>query len=248
MAMHLLAFRGSGVLTTSSVRQTPVTDSIVAVSNTAFVLEQAMEAVAVYAGASGITLAQVTIPASPLANALVRPIDVSATPSSDPNVAVFSDAPLRIAQQTELALVGTGSGGTLNGAVLLRDRFEPIPPGEAITIQFTAASQAVPTAYAWYTLTGVTWSHTLPPGQYAVVGFEVFRTTIVSARLILQDQIWRPGTIAMQSVGLRTHQVFYDGSLGVMGRFPAYAMPSIEIVADATTTTAEGYVRIVRVA
>jgi len=113
MAMHLLAFRGSGVLTTSSVRQTPVTDSIVAVSNTAFVLEQAMEAVAVYAGASGITLAQVTIPASPLANALVRPIDVSATPSSDPNVAVFSDAPLRIAQQTELALVGTGSGGTL---------------------------------------------------------------------------------------------------------------------------------------
>ncbi len=246
MAIHMVAY--SAALSTTVTRRAPVSDTVIRSSSTAFVLERPMHAVAAYAGAAGITSARISLPRSLLSPAYIRPIDVAANPVTDPNVYRI-DPPLTIEPATDLAMEAAGSSGTLFGIVLLRDRFEPVPAGEAARVYFVQTSAQTPTAGAWTSLTNVLWSTGGIAGRWAITGMEIFRTDIIAARLILQRQLWRPGTIGMQAVGGRTHNMFSDGSLGVMGTFSTYSPPTIEILTAGTpgSTVCEGSLRAVRI-
>ena len=100
-------------------------------------------------------------------------------------------------------------------------------------------------------------SHELRTPLNAVIGFAHHTNgaapsaTVAAARVIFTGtpQVLRPGTLTTASPATRTHRAFYDGSLGVWGRFHAYSMPQFEVFdSAAAASTSEGYLRVVRLA
>ena len=176
---------------------------------------------------------------SPQARSVILPhfskIDQNSTPSSDPNFNDYSQNPFRIRGLEEFQpQVANSGGGEIDYVIMgLRESFEPIPSGEVWTMRGTSTTST--NADEWTTIT-TTWSDELPAGKWALVGGVAQSSTAIAYRWVIEGQDLRPGGVAITSLANRTSDVFYQGRLGVLGRFSAWNPPRIQMLESAAST------------
>lgn len=136
------------------------------------------------------------------------------------------------------------------------ERGDPAPAGEAFLLRFTTTIDFVERAW---TRGSMTWQIPspqgafdgfLPAGRYHVLGMSVWSSTpdLYAARLVLPNQVYRPGAVVLVD-GKRIPPSFQmDGSFGVWGWFEQEQPPQIEVfgMAPAGPVQLSGYVRVVR--
>jgi hypothetical protein len=93
----------------------------------------------------------------------------------------------------------------------------------------------------------MTWPDSLPDGIYACVGGLHFGAGAVASRIIFNGQSWRPGSPSIVVVTDQPSPIFLNGGLGEWGRFEQTALPQIEVLCNATTSTHEYYLQFVQV-
>ena len=128
--------------------------------------------------------------------------------------------------------------------VWLSDGLVPLPPGDMFWV-------AAPLSFAATDIRTGGWSafyddsrSPLPAGKYAVVGFDYHavdpestnKDPTLAARLVFPGQAWRPGIAAVNGQYTRNECAAYDGRLGVLGFFDAFAPPTLEVFAIGTPT------------
>ncbi|MCB9739192.1 MAG: hypothetical protein H6747_07985 [Deltaproteobacteria bacterium] len=181
----------------------------------------------------------------------ITPIQSANASGGDPNVQDLRDMPVVFNRDEALGVDFCASSGAATGTqralLMFAENIEPVPEGDAFWIRGSDAT-TTPTADRWSTLAALTWENDpLPEGIYAIIGFvHIGPQGAVGARLVLVGRSHRPGTISVESSTERTHRIFYEGSLGVMGTFTAYAPPNIEVFGPADTGH-EVYLRVIRI-
>jgi hypothetical protein len=93
----------------------------------------------------------------------------------------------------------------------------------------------------------VTWADALPDGDYMACGLEVVGATEIFARMILENQVMRPGCVCSVLVGNRTHEMFRAGRLGSWGKFRSTRMPIIQVFNTAAVSTHTVFLDLIRI-
>jgi hypothetical protein len=239
------------------------------------IFSQDMSVIAGYAIHQDLVSAQIDAPTlRKIVSPYIVPITADWMTPSDPNAMCLLPAPWAIGRQEEIGVTVTVRGSLsytpASPQVLLwlADRIEQVPRGDNYWIRYERSDDAndpQAASDAW-TSVSVKFDQTLAAGRYAVIGFQHQCDGLLCARLIFDNQVFRPGTIAVpltekngmgdpsygRPSGARTAPMFYDGSLGVLGYFDSYAPPRIEVLALSGSVydnflDHEGYLRIVRV-
>lgn len=245
---HLLAwFISIGQTVDTDV--TTVADPVITVQNAHFLPQTDVRLL--WAAAMSATLNRVRF-ATPktrgVTNPWVRPLIEAAIPPSNPGVMTRVDDPFVFRALEEIQLLATSGlamgNENFTALAMISTGFVPIPQGDIYPLRFTSTTAA--TANKWSQLT-VTFQDTLPSGTYAIVGLEVESANAQAARLILQNQQYRPGTLSVTALANRQHSIFYERKLGVLGTFQQTAMPLIEVLANGADASHEGYLDVIRI-
>ena len=245
---HLLAWFIS-IGQTVDTDATPVTDSVFLVQNGHFVPQ--MDVKMYYAAAMSATLTRARF-ASPktrqVTNPWIRPIIEAAVPPTNPNVRSWIDSGFSFRGLEEIQLLATSglAMGNENFTALaaVGVGLEPAPQGDYYPLRGTSTTAV--TANKW-TQVAVTWQDTLPAGTYAVVGLEHQSANAQAARLIFQNQQFRPGSLSITSLSNRQNALLANRRLGVYGRFLQTAMPLVEVLANGADASHEVYMDVIRV-
>ena len=99
----------------------------------------------------------------------------------------------------------------------------------------------------WSELTDLTWTNSLPQGTYSVCGLSVYSATAIAARLIIQNQVPRPGIVASADVTTTQEPMFSYGEMGEYGRFESFVMPQVEVLAHTADTAQSVVLQVIRV-
>lgn len=193
-----------------------------------------------YARLSTPTLSVVTSP-------YIRDISLAVDFGNPQILDDYSSDMLHLEALEEVTLFAKNSAATsgLSLCVLgLMIQQMPQPAGRVYTIRGTAAATLV--INAWTQLGTITWQNQLPTGMFAVVGAEAFSAGGKAFRLTFENQVWRPGGLAMILETNRTHSLFRLGNLGTWGQFHNYAMPTFEMISASADTAETVYMDIVR--
>lgn len=245
---HTLAWRLS-LADATATDVTPVTDGIMTIQNSHFLPQKNYQLLYAYFGAATPSRARFITPTfRQLSTPWIRPINPAIVPTDEPNMADYTANPLLIRGLEELQLEGMQSSG---GAAVVAAvagiasvPLGPAPAGDIIAMRGTGTTTV--TAGAW-TNCAITWQDTLPNGQYAVVGLEAIGTTCITARLIFEDQVERPGALGQSLVSGNGPRLFRHGGLGIWGRFTAFRIPSVEFLCNAADTAQEVYLHLIRI-
>lgn len=119
------------------------------------------------------------------------------------------------------------------GLVWLSNGLTAIPAGQINVVKATGSTTV--TANAWSTVP-LTFSQTLPAGNYAVVGMRAEGVTCVAARLIFTGSGMRPGAVGTDGPGDVIDPIFRKGGLGVWGIFENTTPPRLEMLCTAADT------------
>ncbi len=240
--LHMIAYtRASAVAPTSYEAMTAIADGILArVGTDRHMVPVGMKIIAAYAtqGVATWTYPDFRINAPSLLRVtmpLIVPIEppVGGT-AGDPNVQELFDRPLVLKGDEGLGVdvraAVAGTAGIPWALLMLADELEPVPAGEASWFRGIDATTTT-VADAWSPLSALAWDETLGTGVYAVIGaVHIGPVGAVAARLQFNGASLRPGTISVTSTIARTHRMFMDGSLGVLGTFNTFAPPSVEVL------------------
>ena len=249
MPFHLLNYTVDLGTTENTDVPANTSDNIFTISNNHFQPQRNYNLI--YAAANSATLnrarivsptnRQITLP-------FIRGIIAAASPGNDPNVADYRANPFTVQGLEELAVEATSDivMGTerMNAYLALEDNFVPWPAGQLFTMRGTSTTASV--ANTWTTRT-VTWADTLPEGTYLVGGLEVIGATQQAARLILNEQEFRPGSLALTAVSQKSHRLFRKGRLGVWGQFRSTALPQVQVLNTAAVSVHTVYMDIQRI-
>ena len=244
---HLAAYTAL-LSTTVDTDIAPLTDSVLLIQNSHFVLQSDMYLFMAYAMSATHTRTRIILPSFRVVTTpWIRPISQATTTPNNPNLADYREHPLRIKALEELqisATSGIAMGNERYTALLaLGDTITPPPVGDIFTLRGTSTTAAV--ANAWSQLT-MAWQDTLPQGQYAIVGLSHESANAIACRLIVNGQPWRPGALSFTSFANRTNDMFHRGGLGVWGTFRSVAMPIPEVLCNAADAVHEVYLEFIR--
>ena len=245
---HTIAWRES-VTGTAATDIEPVADELLSIQNGHFVPQVDQNLLFAYAGGAEINDARFISPSfRQITNPRIRPINLAIVPVDEPNMADYSENPLRIKGLEELQLEIThGNAGALvvvGVAGLSKVPVTPAPRGDIYTMRGTGTATAV--AGAW-TLIPITWADTLPTGTYACVGCEFVGATCIAGRLIFEEQWERSGGLGQSLVSGNGPELFRKGRLGVWGRFNANRMPNVQMLCNAADTAQTVFLDLIRV-
>lgn len=249
MAFHLLAYEES-IDSTANFDLDAIPDDVINRQNDHFF--PSIDLSMLFATAMSATLNRGRIVSPTLrqiTNPQIRPIVAAATPPTDVEVADYRDIPFRLPRLEEIAIeltsaVAMGSEQSL-ALIGVTAGMSPAPTGNIYTMRATSTTAA--TALRWSTITA-TFDDTLPEGRYAVVGLEYVGATAVAARLIFDEQMWRPGGLGVAAIGSRGPTLFRKGRLGNWGLFNSWAMPEIQVLNTAAVAVHTVFLDFVRVA
>lgn len=232
----------------TDVNTPPVQDDILAISNNRFLPQEDYQIVAAYAQSTTLNRARITSPTNrQITLPFIRPPSATTAPPTDPNVADYRASPFQIQGLEELGVEASTDLGAATevfiAGLCLQKGFTPAPRGNIFTLRGTSTTAA---GVLLWTNLNVTWADSLPEGLYAVVGLEVIGATEIMARCILENQIFRPGSVAQILVGSRTHDMFRLGGLGDWGHFRSTRMPIIQVLNLAATAVHTVYLDLIR--
>jgi hypothetical protein len=245
---HTLAWRVSAADTTET-DITPVTDGIWTIQNSHFLPGTNWSLLTMYAGAATPSSARLVTPTfRQITTPYVRPLNTDIVPGNLPGVADYRNNPLTLRALEEIQLLATqasGGAAVIAGVACVSQQASvPMPSGDIYTLQGTGTTTCV--AGSW-TQCAMTWQDTLPQGVFAVVGGQFIGATPIAGRIILEDQVNRPGGLGTSAVDLIPSPIFQKGGLGIWGRFNSNRMPNVEFLCNAADTAQTVYLDIIRV-
>jgi len=244
---HLAAFSGD----VGTVANTPVPalqDDVLVIQSNRFLFQEDTPLLAAYAASTTLTRARFISPSLRLVGQPnIRPITRAVAGINDPNVMDLRARPITIPGLEEFGLdASTGLAmGTerVTALIWVGDPPDPLPPGNPITLRFTSTTAAV--ANTWTTVTA-TPDDSIGEGAYAIVGSEHFSANAIAHRMILNNDIRRPGGLSVGAIDRRGHLLNYPGNLGVWGRFRTTALPRFQVLCGAADATHEFFVSVIR--
>lgn len=234
---------------TANLDQTPVADGIMAIVNAHFQPQQDMYIG--WARHNGVTQLRARLTSAfirQVSPIFIRPIDAALLPATNVRSANWLRNPVRIKALEELIVESTNSAAGPNNVTTVAGLFlsppAPAPQGDIYSMRGTGATTVV--ADAW-SLCTITWADSLPAGRYACVGFAAIGTTAKAARLIFDDQYWRPGCVGGAAEATIGDEIFRNGAMGSWGFFNANRMPGVEFLCNAADTAQTVYMDFIRV-
>ena len=248
---HTVAWSNTAVSNTAEVDLTPVTDAVIPQSASAhFLPQQATPIMAIAACSANLQRARISTPTiAVVTSPFIRPINQALTWGFPQRIWDLTEEPLVIPKLEELTMFVTQNGGAAQqvvaGAHLLWQNI-PQPGGNVWCLRGTSTTPAV--INNW-TQISVAWFNALPTGQYLVVGMQHESATGMMARLILENQVPRPGTFSLQSLGNDSSSIFRGASpsnLDGWGYFHNYNMPLVEVLCTAADASHEVYLDVNR--
>jgi hypothetical protein len=245
---HLVAYSET-VASAAEYDSTPVPDGIMTIQNGHFLPQRNFNLLAAYMGGLLTNYGKIVTPSiRQFSPAQIRPIDLVAQPQSRPGVADYRANPLLLRALEEISVVGintAATSGVYSAALCLGvDALQPMPAGDVFTIRGTATTTLV--VEGW-TLLAVTWADTLPAGRYACVGLQAWAAGLRYARLIFEDQVWRPGCVGAATAAAIPHPMFSKGGMGLWGTFTGNRMPNVEMLSLSADTAETVYLDFVRI-
>lgn len=253
MAFHLGAYAATTGFTANvynPMSAAGLNETQIQISNNRLLTSVPMNLVAAFAisapSLSPITAMRVSTPQTrKIANIQLVPTATTVgavgvfTVPSNPNVAALTN--INLARQEEILVEGmVGNIGSPTPVIYtflgLQDQLQPVPAGPRYWVRFSG-SYSAPGSVQWQAASSFAFEDTLAAGMYAVIGMEVQLKSCLAARLIFDNQVFRPGCVGTEAAGQRTAAMFYDGSLGEWGRFDSYSPPRLEIFTVGTSST-----------
>lgn len=225
-----------------------ITDDILTIQNSHFVLQRPMQLYC--AAAMSTTIARARLASAgmrQIANPYIRPTIAGSLPGGNPNTWLLWQNPFTINPFEEIQCLATSNLGMsterFTALMWLMDQYQPWPSGNIYPLRFTSTTAAV--ANAWTTLT-LTWQDTIPSGLYTLVLSEMVSTNAQAHRWILSNQISRPGMFSNANDNSRLLNDFYNGALGSMGIFRSNDLPRLQVLVNGTDASHEGFAWAVR--
>lgn len=224
---------------------TAVQDPTIRTSTTFAYMPPISNIVGVYPIGVTISGAQLQAPSlKKFINYDIAPLDVSATPTTPYKYLPHYLSPYVLQPNEGLQAYLTDTAGTIDYVIVeLSDGpVAPVSPAGALTIKATATITAVAANWTNGTLT---FTQTLPVGNYQLIGFRVEAAGVVAARLFPVGGIYRPGVIARQ--GVSDMDAPYDrfGGKGVLFTFNQLTPPSLDILGTVGSKTCTVYLDII---
>lgn len=244
---HLALFSGS-IATGANVIVPAVSDQILTIQDQGFLPQENLDIVAAAPFGTDMQHAYLDSPsAGVVTDPYLRPTNQGATFPTFGQIADYRVNPFRakaLESLTAYAQHDNVAAQVMHIPIVLRPNFVPAPSGDIYTMRGTSTTAA--TANAWSSI-AMTWQNTLPAGQYVVVGMEMIGAAGIAARLILNNQTFRPGSIVLSGDTVLGPSLFRKGGLGTWGRFRSTDMPRVEVFATAATDVWTIYLDFVRV-
>lgn len=180
----------------------------------------------------------------------IRPLNAAGvTIPSNPQVQDLRDYPLKLPQYEDLIWETTKDATsetvvhTAINWLAPMDWNRNLPRGER-RIVLRASASAAGTAAVWGALASLTFAENLRSGWYSVVGCQVFDAGSLAFRLnfarptMVNGRKLRPGGICEEAQG-NVPLGLQMGGLGLWGRFHSSEPPQIEILGNATASSAQ---------
>lgn len=184
------------------------------------------------------TLGQVSSPSLRVQTLIdVEPADVAAEPASPPAFHdLFANPIPLVASESLNSLMAEDAAGASRVTALVWFSDGPISPvtGKIQTVRATGS--ATLTANAW-TNVALTFSQTLPAGDYQIVGMRAQSAGCQAARIVSPGGGWRPGVIGFDADGDLDAPRFRMGQCGVMAEFAHDAPPTVDFLSISADTS-----------
>lgn len=229
---HLLAYAGSVAQNASLAAVPAIVDQVLAqFTATTYTPEKKLRILRSYA--MGDSISQIRFD-SPLLRLIgppqVQPIDVAVEPSTLPPINKYDGNALFWQANDPLSMLcsraGAGAANVYCLHWLAPDMQQKIDgPTFAVRATYTATL----TATSWVPAT-LTFDQSLPPGNYKIVGMSAICGDLLAARLILPNQVYRPGCLAQDLDSQWDWEWFRRGNFGDYGSFQSYSPPTIELM------------------
>jgi len=163
-----------------------------------------------------------------LANFDIAPLVNAVVFGNPPEIADIFDNPQPLSANEDINFLinGDNTGAAANyGLAWLTDRNTAKQAGNIFTVRCTAAASLA--AGSWAS-SNLTFTQTLPAGNYQVVGMRAESANLVAARLNFVGGRWAPGVPAVNAAGDIDLDRFRNGNVGVFGEFDETNPPTIE--------------------
>lgn len=203
--------------------------------------------VAAYAIGATITLAQIQSPKiRSMMYADIGLLEVAAAPASPPafQPRPLSPLPLSVGEKLD-AYVAASAAVAEQDSVLawLADAAVAPVTGEIYTVRCTSSTTCV--AYAWTNGT-LTFTQTLPVGNYQIVGARAESATLIAFRFVLTGYQWRPGGVGCTGAGKLGPSIQRYGGMGVWGAFSDESPPTVDFLAGAADASEVVYLDLIK--
>lgn len=246
---HAAAYFSAALPDTTTNFDVPaLTDNVLTIANTHFLPQIDLDLVAAYTASTTMNRTRIVSPTNrQITLPFIRPINVGENPITQQMIADYRDNPFRVRGLEELAVesssdLACGVEDTTT-ILFLTPGLRPAPRGNIFTMRVTSTTASV--ADTWTTVAAV-FPDILPQGEFAVLGLEYIAATATAARLILNEQTWRPGCIAQVLVGSQGDKMFRKGGLGDWGHFKSTAMPEFQVLNSAAVSVHTFFLDLVR--
>lgn len=174
-----------------------------------------------------------------MANLDVEPIVAAAVFGSPPEALYHPESPIPLEGDESLNLYmqsDPAAAAAHYGLVYFSDGKDTPQFGKIYTVR---ATSAITLAAGTWVNGALTFSQSLPVGDYAIVGMRARGTNLVAARLVFVGGKWCPGVPAVNAIGdLDPYWTRY-GRLGVFGQFNTNTPPTVDALG--VTDTAQVY-------
>lgn len=245
---HVLAFE-EDVDNTANTELDLIADQIAIPEAGQAYFQEDMSLFAAYVGSATLTRARLTSPK--LRQVFIPyliPLNGAVVPPTDPNIMDMRDHPMLLRGLERFVpevTSGVAMGTERAYAVLfVTPGFRPAPSGEIITLRATGTTTL---AQGVWTDVALTFDQQLARGRYAIIGGHCFSATAVAWRLILENQVYRPGGLGITALTNRSWLPQYDGGLGMWGEFFSTGLPRLQVMANAADTAESLFLQCVRI-
>jgi hypothetical protein len=158
----------------------------------------------------------------------VEPLVLALVFGNPPEQSFWPQTPVQVVPDESLnfaILSDPAAAAAHYGLVFLADGAQNPIEGNIFSVRCTAAITL--SAGVWVN-GALTFQQTLPAGRYAVVGMRARSANLVAARLVFQEQMARPGVLAVNAIADQDPYWTRFGRMGVFGEFESTNPPTVD--------------------
>lgn len=228
---HLLAFDSALAAVAGFQQVNALADSLFSRQNNEYQIPEDLKIIGAYAGAAANVRARLITPSLSLrGNPQIVPISGTLLPAVDPNFMDFTDHPISIRKEENLrAEMESNSATAALVALIVADKEWTKNINRSGLHWIRGTVNVTTVANVWAGPGPLVLDESLEGGSYVVYGMQAFFATALAARLVFQNQYYRPGCLGQATAVSRSAPAFWGG-LGVWGYFDTYSLPQLEVI------------------